>query len=345
MKTLILALLIAAASATLFLTTGPAYEGSAGFAKARAFAPVRQQEIDFHLWYPANAGGREITVGGNGVFYGTPAGKGAPAREGRHPVVIISHGAGGNAGQFGWIAAQLAQAGFVVALPNHPGTTSRNASASAAVRVWERPQDVSAVIDRITASPQDFPYADPNRIGVLGFSAGGYTAMALAGARVDPEALAQFCDDSDHGMSDCAFLAKAGIDLHQIDLSPAAADLRDPRVKTGVIIDPGIIQTITQDSLRAMPVPLQIINLDDPVPAGVDAAKAASVIPRAEYHRIKAASHFSFLANCKPRGAEILRDEGEPDLLCADGQGTDRQAIHDGLAALILPYLTRMLKP
>lgn len=105
----------------------------------------------------------------------------------------------------------LSMTGFVVVLPNHPGSTSGNASAQAAARVWERPADISAVIDQIVMNPQDYPYIDTDRIAALGFSAGGYTAMAVSGARVDVGALQSFCDDGDHGMSDCAFLAQGGL--------------------------------------------------------------------------------------------------------------------------------------
>jgi predicted dienelactone hydrolase len=120
------------------------------------------------------------------VFHSTPAGRGAPHAGAAHPAIITSHGAGGNAGQFGWIAAALAEAGFVVVLPKHPGTTTGNASAKAAVRVWERPKDVSAVLDEITGNADAYPYIDMDRMGVLGFFAGVYTAMALSGAPYPP---------------------------------------------------------------------------------------------------------------------------------------------------------------
>lgn len=319
----------------------PAYDGSAGISKGSAYAPVRDETISFKIWYPARPGGKAITVGGNGVFHGTPAGRRAPHQEGRFPLVVISHGAGGNAGQFGWIASELAQAGFVVVLPNHPGTTSGNASAEAAVRVWERPADVSAVLDEITKNSADYPYVDPSRIAMLGFSAGGYTAMAVSGARVDPDRLQKFCDGTDHGMSDCAFLARFGVDLHAMDLSPAAQDLRDPRITRSVIVDPGIVSTLTQDSLAAIDIPLLIINLgdEDKVPDGVYARPAAALIPGATYEVVPDATHFSFLAECKPAGAKILRDEGEPDPLCDDAGGQSRANIHARLIDMIVPYL------
>jgi predicted dienelactone hydrolase len=324
-----------------YVLTRPAYDGTAGITYGTAYAPVRQQNVDFHIWYPALPGGRQVNVGGNGVFNSTPAGSGAPHAGGQYPTVIISHGAGGNAGQFGWIAAALAQAGFVVILPNHPGTTSGNASAQAAVRVWERPKDVSAVLDEISANAQDYPYVDPDRIGVLGFSAGGYTAMALTGARVDPNALQSFCDDGDHGMSDCAFLAHFNVDLHALDLSPAAQNLADPRVKSAVIVDPGIVETLTAQSLEQIKTSMLVLNLgsESEVPAGVYAKPAAALIPNAKYEAIPDATHFSFLAQCKPRGAAILEAEGELDRLCDDAGGRSRADIHAELTQKIIRYL------
>jgi predicted dienelactone hydrolase len=319
----------------------PAYHGTAGITYGSAYAPVRDRDVDFHIWYPATPGGRAITVGGNGVFYGTPAGRNAPHQSGRFPAVIISHGAGGNAGQFGWIASVLARAGFVVILPNHPGTTTGNASAEAAVRVWERPADVSAVLDEVTGGAETYPYIDPERISVLGFSAGGYTAMALSGARVDPDRLARFCDGSDHGMSDCAYLAHFGIDLHSFDLSPAGQDLRDPRIQSAVIVDPGIVATLTEDSLTKIDIPMLVINLGDQgaIPSGVDASHAAPLIPQARYRLDPDATHFSFLAECKPAGPRILEKEGEPDPLCDDAGGRSRADIHAELSVMIVGYL------
>ncbi|MEJ6396643.1 alpha/beta hydrolase family protein [Yoonia sp. 208BN28-4] len=324
--------------------TAPAYDGNAGIAYGSAYAPIRDTDVDFHIWYPADPGGRAVTVGGNGVFFGTAAGRKAPHRAGRFPMVIMSHGAGGNAGQFGWIAQELAAAGYVVVLPNHPGTTSRNASAQAAVRVWERPADVSAVIDAIVAAPKDYPFIDTDRIAALGFSAGGYTAMAVSGARVDPDALQSFCDDGDHGMSDCAFLERGGVDLHAMDLSPAAQDLRDPRIGAAVVVDPGIVETMTADSLTAIEIPMLVINLgaEDTIPIGVYARPAAEMIPHADYTIVDDAIHFSFLAECKPAGAAILANEGEPDPLCDDAGGQPRSDIHAELKGLIVDYLDRV---
>ena len=169
--------------------------------------------------------------------------------------------------------------------------------------------------------------------------------MALSGARVNPDLLQTFCDDTDHGMSDCAFLAHFGVDLHSLDLSPAAQDLTDPRIKAAVIVDPGIVETMTPESLRSIGTPMFVINLgaQETVPIGVYAKDAAAMIPNATYVAVPDAIHFSFLAECKAKGAAILANEGEPDPLCDDAGGRPRADIHAELTQLIVTNLQSAL--
>jgi predicted dienelactone hydrolase len=100
----------------------------------------------------------------------------------------------------GWIAAALAEAGFIVAGPNHPGTTSGDSSPAETVKLWQRTADLSAVIDRLSIDPEWRDALDPARIGVVGFSIGGATAMEIAGARADLDAYARYCDFTIRGI-------------------------------------------------------------------------------------------------------------------------------------------------
>jgi len=47
---------------------------------------------------------------------------------------------------------------------------------------WERARDLSAVIEDILADPTFTTPIDAERIGAAGFSQGGYTMIAIAGA-------------------------------------------------------------------------------------------------------------------------------------------------------------------
>lgn len=314
-----------------------------GFRSQKVTAPERGILLDVALWYPAKAGGQPLLVGDNGLFHGFPADADAPAADGRFPLIVISHGAGGNGRQFGWIASRLAAAGFIVAAPNHPGSTSGNASPREAVKLWNRPADVSAVLTALASRPN----VDSTRIGVLGFSAGGYTALAVAGARVDVAALARFCDGAETGMSDCAYLKQGGVDLHKTDLTLAGRSNQDDRVGMIVAVDPGVVQALTEESLARISMPVSIINLGGPgaIPPGVLADRAAKAIPGASYVAVSDATHFTFLPECKAGAEKILKEEGEMDPLCQDGGDRSRRKIHEELAGMIVESFKRVLQP
>ncbi len=48
--------------------------------------------------------------------------------------------------------------------------------------------------------------------------------------------------------------------------------------------------------------------------------------------------HFSALLPCKPRGATILREEGD-DSVCDDPENSDRVAFHRQIVSLIADHL------
>ena len=100
------------------------------------------------------------------------------------PVVLVSHGGQGNMTghrQFQHIAQTLASRGYLSLHINH--RPSRNA----AFHRWDRPSDVSAVLDGLQSGALLLPAgfsgtADLSRVGHLGHSWGAYTAHAVAGA-------------------------------------------------------------------------------------------------------------------------------------------------------------------
>ncbi|MGH2416460.1 MAG: alpha/beta hydrolase, partial [Microcystaceae cyanobacterium] len=81
-----------------------------------------------------------------------------PSREGKTPVVIISHGLASRPEDFAARAEHLASYGFVVALPQHPGSDFQQAQALlnglsrnvfALNEFIDRPKDISYVIDEL----------------------------------------------------------------------------------------------------------------------------------------------------------------------------------------------------
>ncbi|MBP0573983.1 hypothetical protein J8J27_25120, partial [Mycobacterium tuberculosis] len=90
----------------------------------RLMLPGREPDrtLETIVTYPAAAGGAESLIGDNRLFVGAAVRRDAPPAPGRHPVVLLSHGSGGNVAGLAWLSTRLAAAGYVVIGPNHPGT-------------------------------------------------------------------------------------------------------------------------------------------------------------------------------------------------------------------------------
>ena len=107
----------------------------------------------------------------------------APPQPGLRRLVVMSHGTGGSTLSDHTLAATLARAGFVVAQPLHAGDNYKDASRSGPESWVTRPQEVSRIISALAADPQWGPRLQLDRVGVHGMSAGGVTALSLAGAQ------------------------------------------------------------------------------------------------------------------------------------------------------------------
>ena len=94
-----------------------------------------------------------------------------------------------------WLAETLASNGYIVAAVNHHGNTAAESSyqLQGFILWWERARDISVLIDKVLADPQFGTHIDPSRIGVAGFSLGGYTALATVGARLAYQQWKSFC--------------------------------------------------------------------------------------------------------------------------------------------------------
>lgn len=97
-----------------------------GYRVAEMAVPGRATPVRLHIWYPTDSDAAPVLVGQNALFYGAHVRMDAPPRPGPHPVVVFSHGSGGNAERTGWLLSYLAHLGMIVAAPDHPGTTSND---------------------------------------------------------------------------------------------------------------------------------------------------------------------------------------------------------------------------
>jgi len=142
------------------------------------------------VYYPSSSEAKPLA---RGPFTFRLAWQGAPAR-GNGRLVVISHGSGG----VPWVHADLARAlvddGFVVAMPEHRGDNLRDHSTPGPESWQRRPLEVSRAIDVVGRDPRFRPLLALDKVGMYGMSAGGHTALSLAGGRWSPAGFKGHCD-------------------------------------------------------------------------------------------------------------------------------------------------------
>lgn len=152
--------------------------------------PGGAQHGPLFLFYPTAQA--ETTVE-RGAFRLRFAPGAAPAR-GNGRLVVISHGSGGGAWTQSDLAKQLAEAGFVVALPVHQGDNWRDASDAGPASWKRRPAEISRAIDAVAGDVRFAPLLALDRVGVFGMSAGGHAALTLAGGQWSPALMRDHCE-------------------------------------------------------------------------------------------------------------------------------------------------------
>ncbi len=271
------------------------------------------------VWYPAaDAVEERIDLGppGHPIFLVGAVAQGAAFADDKpRPVILFSHGFGGAARMMGWFGTALARAGYVVIAVDHPGNNGVDKmTIPGAVMPWDRAQDLAAALAAVKADPVIGPHLDLTRLGVAGFSAGGYTSLVSLGARVDLNRFLAFCQKNPaDGV--CAPQKEFPISRDQMRAtlaSPALAaeagragdDHTIPGVRAAFVMAPAIIQALDPASLAAIKAPVAIILGDaDPVaPPATNGLVAARDIPGAELKVRPGVGHYDFLSTCTPFG-------------------------------------------
>ncbi len=300
--------------------------------------------IEAAIWYPAAEGGAPITYARNPVFLGVEAREDAPPLAGKHPLVLLSHGLGGNNRSMAWLAAGLAEKGAIVIAVNHPGSTTSDFDIDRGLNHWTRVADLGAATDALLADPVFGPLIDQTRISAAGFSYGGRTALSVGGLRGNLAGYAAHCDAVGDRSSHCSDLAKAGVTLASRDAEKWNADYHDPRISKVIGIDAGLTWGLTAQDAATLLADTLLIGLgsgDDRLFATdtrVEGSGFVTLAPQAEVVEIAQASHFTALLTCTENGAAILAEEQDYPI-CTDPAGTNRDAVHAQIIAKIAAFL------
>lgn len=177
------------------------------------------------------------------------------------PVIVISHGLGSERQTFAYLAAHLASYGFAVAVPEHPGSNAEQLEAlqrgfasevTPPEELIDRPLDIQFLLNELEKSFQG--QLNLQQVGVLGQSFGGYTTLALIGAKINQEQLQQNCNFSNDSLNLSLLLQCLALQLPATDYN-----LQDERIKAAIAINPIDSTIFGQSSLSQIQVPLMIV--------------------------------------------------------------------------------------
>lgn len=118
----------------------------------------------------------------------------APLSAGNGRLVVISHGSTGAPWMYFDLVQTLVNTGFVVAMPEHFGDNAKHSSDPGPESWKKRPIEVTQAIDTLARDPRFSTQLDFKKIGMYGMSAGGHTALTLAGGRWSPSEFRRHCE-------------------------------------------------------------------------------------------------------------------------------------------------------
>ena len=337
----------------------------------RNWRGAEEKDLRCTIWYPAVDTAVEVKQ-----VIGPPdaplfeAGMASPHAEfapslSPSPLVVLSHGTGGSAEQMAWLGTALAKAGYIAVAVDHPGNNSHETlTPEGFVLWWERATDLSQVIDGMLADKEFGSRIDTSRIAAAGFSIGGYTTLAMAGAQTDISEVTALCrvggakdaesTDKNHGDRDTTVchvpemkalgtvddIVKATRKTSGESLARSDESYRDARVKAVFAIAPAMGFTLTQESLHAMKLPVEVVvGTADRIAVARDNADYIRAYVRGSRETVLPnVGHYTFLDTCTADGKAKL------GVYCADDATVNRDAVHAQVAAEAVRFLDRALQ-
>ena len=180
------------------------------------------------------------------------------------PLAIIAHGLGSSRSDFDYLAEHLTSHGYIVAVPEHAGSSNNYQQAFlrgevnvdvSPVEFYSRPRDITHLLNRLEEHPEYREQIDWTQIGVLGHSFGGTTALITSGAPVNLDRVREICDSDNFTLNVSLFLQ-----CRASDLPPGGYDLQDDRIKAVAALNPVTSSVLGVESMQQIEIPTLIVG-------------------------------------------------------------------------------------
>ncbi|MBW4417646.1 MAG: alpha/beta hydrolase [Myxacorys californica WJT36-NPBG1] len=184
------------------------------------------------------------------------------------PLVVYSHGFGAKRFNNEYVARHLASHGIAVALPEHMGSNleyrrafleGQLSDVISPIEFISRASDITYLLDeleRLVTTDADWKARlDLQKVGVMGASFGGTTALSIAGAEINQAQLKTECQPE-------TFLFSASLPLqcYAKSLSSTQKSLRDPRVKAVLAAYPLTSAIYGEEGMGKVAIPTLIVS-------------------------------------------------------------------------------------
>jgi predicted dienelactone hydrolase len=268
------------------------------------------------------------------------------------PVIVISHGLGSNLTSFSYLAQQLASYGFVVAVPEHPGTSTQRVDeylagqfnytpAGGANEIINRPLDIKYLLDTLVQKAKTNPawgkQLNLQQVGVWGQSMGGYTVLAAAGASLNYKNMQLQCPKLSTDV--LSFNVSLPLQCTSIYDKATTANFRDPRVKAVIAVNPLTSLFFGQSGMSQITVPTMLVSSSEDVFAPPMEEQITPftwlTTPEKYLLLLQKGTHFSFLGD--------VPNQSGPIPIPAELVGPNPALARPAMAALSVAFFKRYL--
>jgi predicted dienelactone hydrolase len=288
------------------------------------------------IWYPSDDSPSPQALA---LFTQTVAVQGRISGE-RLPLILISHGNGGNLASHYDTALALARAGFIAVAVTHTGDNSSDQSyAGNLIDLTDRPRQIKQVLDAMLSTWRGRDRIDSSRIGIFGFSLGGFTALVEIGGEPNLQRFGSTCAVKPDA-PECQFVKQRhGDQLESVRAKPAW--VHDSRIKAAVVAAPAMSLLFQAGGVRQIKVPVQMwrATKDEQVPDLWNTAFLREELGSLTSEElVRGAGHYVFLAPCSEALAKAVPQ------ICEDPPGVNRTAFHRELDSAIIAFFRKELK-